>query len=75
MYEWVLGRTEEHCSSCLTANGQRHRLRDWHRAGIIPRGDLLICGAGGFCDCNLVKTTEKARGRLSAIPREESGEA
>jgi hypothetical protein len=67
MYEWVLGRTEEHCATCLAASGQRHRLRDWHRRGIIPRSDRLEC-QGFQCDCQLVRTTERARGRLDRIP-------
>jgi len=67
MYEWVLGKTEEHCSTCLAASGQRHRLRDWHRRGIIPRSDQLEC-RGFHCDCQLVRTTERARGDLNRIP-------
>jgi hypothetical protein len=68
MMEWVLGKTEEHCRTCLAAAGQRHRARDWQRAGIIPKTDRLICG-GFYCDCQLVPVPgERARGRLDKIP-------
>ena len=65
-YEWALGRTEEHCSTCRGANGQIHRLRDWHKAGILPQSSALEC-KGYNCDCKLTKTDAKARGRLTRI--------
>jgi len=67
MMEWHLGATEKHCRTCLSANGQRHRAKDWRRAGILPQGDNLECG-GWLCDCQLLVTSEPARGRLSRIP-------
>jgi 2'-5' RNA ligase len=67
LYEWLLGRTEEHCRSCLAAVGQRHRLKDWYRAGVITQADLLEC-RGFNCDCKLQKTSGRARGRLDRIP-------
>ena len=68
LHEWLLGKTEEHCKTCLAASGQIHRLKDWHRRGVVPNGDLLICGDGGLCDCKIQKTRGRARGRLDAIP-------
>jgi hypothetical protein len=65
-YEWALGRTEKHCKTCLSANGQIHRLRDWHKASVLPKSSSLKC-KGYRCDCKLVKTTERARGRLTRI--------
>jgi hypothetical protein len=66
MMEWVLGKTEQHCRTCFTANGQRHRAKDWQRAGI--KTDRLECG-GFYCDCQLVPVSgERARGRLDRIP-------
>lgn len=63
MYEWVLGATEEHCRTCLRLNGQRHRLVTWNRRGLLPGSQQLEC-KGFNCDCRLVKTTERARGRF-----------
>lgn len=71
-YEFVLGSTEEHCDSCLTANGQIHRLKAWHRSGKHPRSSQLQCG-GWRCDCRLVKTAERARGRLTRIKEHTHG--
>jgi hypothetical protein len=67
LYEWLLGRTEEHCKSCLAAVEQRHRLKDWYRAGVIPQSDQLGC-KGFRCDCKLVRIVGRARGRLDRIP-------
>lgn len=72
MYEWVLGRTEEHCRTCLAANGQRHRLKSWHNRGVLPQNNghaELFCH-GFNCDCRLVRVRGRARGRLDRIPTE-----
>lgn len=60
LYEWVYGDTE-HCDSCLQLNGQRHRLRDYKRKGLMPQSGDLDCG-GWNCKCKLVKATGKAKG-------------
>jgi len=65
MMEWVVGPTE-HCTTCADANGQRHRAKDWMRAGIMPQSDSLECG-GFRCQCSLAPTKEKAKGRLDRI--------
>lgn len=70
LYEWVIGATEESCRTCLTADGQRHRLKHWHRSGILPQSNghkELEC-KGYNCKCNLVPVQGKARGRLDRIP-------
>lgn len=67
LHEWLLGRTEEHCQSCLAAVGQRHRLKDWYKAAVIPQGDQLGC-KGFLCDCKLQRVTGRAKGRLDRIP-------
>lgn len=63
MYEWVLGKTEQHCKDCLRLNGQRHRFKSFKARGLLPKSSQLACH-GDFCDCRLVKTNEKARGRF-----------
>lgn len=63
LYEWVLGRTEEHCKDCLRLNGQKHRMKDWLRRNLIPQSDRLACG-GWLCDCKLKKTNGRATGRF-----------
>lgn len=70
MREWVLGRTEEHCSTCSAANTQRHRLKSWHARGILPKNNgFADLECGGFnCECRLVPIRGRARGRLDRIP-------
>lgn len=66
MVEWVLGKTEVHCRSCLGYNGQRHRFKTWIRIGAEPQSDTLACN-GFNCDCDLVPVRAKARGKLRLI--------
>lgn len=61
LYEWVLGNTEEHCTTCLTLNGQRHRMKQYATRSLIPPTEHTECG-GWQCDCKLVKVNGKARG-------------
>lgn len=61
LFEWQLGFAE-HCRSCLDMAGQRHRMKDYYRKGIIPGSSRLICG-GFACKCTLVRVTGKASGR------------
>lgn len=73
LYEWVYGDTN-HCPSCLKANGQRHRLKDWHLAGLLPQNNGskdLICG-GFNCKCKLVRVTGSSLGRLDRIPTQQT---
>lgn len=65
MYEWVLGEAE-HCTTCLTLNGQRHRMSWFVRRKFLPRSSALEC-KGFNCKCTLVKTTERARGAEKAV--------
>jgi hypothetical protein len=60
LYMWVYGDTE-HCDTCLRLNGQKHRLKDWYRKGLMPKSDRLAC-KGYFCACSLVRTTGRAMG-------------
>lgn len=62
LYEWRLGSTEQHCDDCLRLNGQKHRLKDWHKKGWIPRSQKLAC-KGFNCDCDLFSTKGRASGR------------
>lgn len=65
LYEWTLGRTELHCSTCLTLNGQRHRMKEYAKRELLPRSSKLACG-GWLCDCKLSKSEGRARGRWPA---------
>ena len=68
LMEWFLGRTEKHCDSCRTANGQVHRAKEWRKYNIVPKSDNLKCN-GFNCDCRLEKAIgKKASGRLDRIP-------
>lgn len=60
MYEWKYGATE-HCADCQRLNGQKHRLKEWHDKGWIPKSSDLEC-KGYNCECVLVKTKGRAKG-------------
>lgn len=63
IYEWVLGKAEKHCKSCLTLAGQRHRFKEYYARDLLPGSQRLDCH-GYQCDCKLVKSNEPARGRF-----------
>lgn len=63
MMRWDLGQTEEHCRDCLGYAGQVHRMSTWRRRGALPQARVLSC-RGFHCDCRLVETRERARGRI-----------
>lgn len=62
LYLWELGATEKHCATCLRMAGQKHRLKQYHDKGILPKSDALDC-KGFNCDCMLTKTTGRAKGK------------
>lgn len=65
--EWVLGATEQHCTSCLALNGKVKRASEWDDYGILPRSRELEC-KGYNCDCELRKTNKRlSRGALPQI--------
>lgn len=56
MVTWEYGDTDQHCTTCSTLHGQRHRLKWYRDKGYIPRepaSETLSCGGWG-CDCRLV---------------------
>lgn len=60
---WILNPLKKNCDTCLAANGQVHRLRQWVEANIMPQSDNLLCG-GFQCGC----VTQAAPGeRLSPV--------
>src|SRR5690606_15302107 len=67
MYGWAMGDTEEHCASCLAADGQKHRLKEWFESGVVPQSDQLECH-GFECKCQLYRTKGRASGSLAAVP-------
>jgi hypothetical protein len=54
MLWWRLGKTEQHCQSCLQLNGQSHRAFWYIAHDYIPRkpGAAMEC-KGYYCDCHL----------------------
>lgn len=54
MLTWRLGQTEQHCSTCASLNGKKHRASWYVARNYIPRqaGAALDCG-GYNCDCRL----------------------
>ncbi len=54
-FQWILGNTEEHCTTCLMFNTQIKSGRAWlalAEQGLAPQGKRLECG-GWMCDCHL----------------------
>lgn len=62
MFKWQYGLTE-HCKDCLRLNGQVHRFKSWKTHGWMPKSNRLTC-KGFRCQCQLIRTTEKAKGRF-----------
>ncbi len=60
-YEWFLGNTEEHCSTCLGLQGVVLTTSEWRIIGHRPQGRSLECG-GWNCDCQRKKTDKKSIG-------------
>lgn len=80
--EWQLGKTEEHCTTCLALNGMVAWANEWEQSGVRPQNapnPVLECG-GWNCDCQLVLTdkrkTSNALEKLMdiAIAAQEKGE-
>ncbi len=65
---WVLGATEEHCSSCLKITGKVKRGSTWDESEWRPQSHDLECG-GWNCDCNLEPTQlPLSKGKLPSFP-------
>lgn len=55
MVTWVLGNTEEHCSTCLELNGQTHPRSWFLDKNYVPGMPGSATACKGFnCDCSLV---------------------
>ena len=54
-YVWVLGKTEEHCTTCAALNGIVAWAEEWERAKVVPgEADSKYLECGGWrCDCRL----------------------
>jgi len=68
---WRLGKTEEHCRSCLALSGKTKRASQWKAAGIQPQNapnEKLVCG-GFLCDCTLEPSDEPmSKGPFPKLP-------
>jgi hypothetical protein len=62
VYVWKVGPTE-HCPDCARLKGQIHRFGEWRKSGWMPGSDKLDCG-GYQCQCSLVKTKGRVRGKF-----------
>lgn len=70
MYEYAGPVTETSCATCAAAAGQRHRLKDWARLGLIaPHGHAIECSDGGLCKHVMTRVNARASGNLQSIPR------
>lgn len=61
MMEFVIGKTEAHCTDCLALNGVRMKKSKWASAKKKPKSSALKCG-GFKCDCDLKRVRGRARG-------------
>ena len=64
-FEWQLGATEEHCSTCNALDGIIAFGYEWEEARFhpqMPPNDLLECH-GWRCDCSLVPTSSRRTAR------------
>ena len=66
-FMWQIGPTEEHCRSCLSANGKVAKFKTWLDRDILPGSSRLLCG-GWKCLCKFTRTDQKVTGGLSRIP-------
>jgi hypothetical protein len=55
---WRLGKTKEHCQSCLTFNGRVYRWSTWQANEALPKSNLLCC-SGYRCKCTLTDTDQR----------------
>lgn len=58
--QWVMGATEEHCTTCADLTGIVAYAAEWALLGVHPQrppNGKLVCG-GWRCDCALVETDE-----------------
>lgn len=58
-FEWRLGPTKEHCSSCSRYNGRVYRASVWRKHNIQPRMYNLAC-RGYNCSCDFYLTSAPA---------------
>jgi hypothetical protein len=69
-YEWVLGETEQHCTTCAALHGVVASVRQWEESGYHPQqppNDKLECG-GWQCDCRLDPTRKRrTRGGIPSV--------
>ncbi len=61
-YMWKYSAEAKHCTDCEALDGQVHRLKEWESRDLRPKSDRLDCKLG--CKCELIKTTEAAKGRF-----------
>jgi len=55
MVSWILGSTEEHCETCSTLAGKKHRISYLIAHDYIPRKpDCGLSCHGYRCDCKIV---------------------
>jgi hypothetical protein len=73
MHEWINSGLENSCASCKAAGGQRHPLKEWEDAEIVPGSWRLHCGKN--CNCELKEVDEiESRGNLEEIPLTDNAE-
>ena len=73
-FEWVYGDAE-HCNTCLTLNGQVHRMRDYAKRNLLPKSSALEC-KGYQCQCSLIpRLNAKASGVFPSATKSHEDEA
>lgn len=57
--QWVLGKTEEHCTDCLRYSQMKPHRLSWFLERKMPRSPDLAC-KGFHCDCDIIDPKTKA---------------
>ena len=60
--EWILGDSEQSCTTCLALNGIVAWAREWEEAEVLPGAANLACG-GWQCHCRLENTDKRRSAR------------
>ena len=67
MFEWVLGPTEQHCTTCGGLSGIVATADEWDESGYRPQSPDLECH-GYHCLCELQPTDkEKTKGGIPNV--------
>lgn len=64
-YEWQIGSTKEHCTTCKALNGVVRTKSEWAKTPYRPQGrnGALECG-GWNCKCSWIEVKGPSKGSM-----------